>query len=826
MKALFQKYRLLGLVLIFIISAIIMGQLYFTQEMLIEDMQAITELSVSNLEKDISQWIALNSKVIEDIALYVSFNADNDNGIDYYMKALLKANPSFASLYYGSSENKMINASGWKPPAGFDLTQRPWYQEAALQKQLIYTGVFLNASKDKWIVTIAMPVFGEDGTLAGVVGGDLDVNTVIRQIQGEAGRIGGYAFVLDSKGKLIRQGESEADLGNGLKALNVDFERIVGKKGLEKLNGPSFNGFFAYTPIRDTGWTLGNLVSLKAAYPHYKHMLMTSLILVAALAVVFMVFIRLQKKHFLSPLFQLESGINAINPEKDRTYRINLAPDAGLDTLAATINAMLDKVERQLDQLQRMDSQLKISEERWKFALEGSGAGVWDINFSTQEINYSDSYKQMLGYSANDHIDEFSKLFTLIHPDDAERVRAEVEKHFRKEIACYTTEHRVRCKDGSYKWILDRGKVMVWRDDGEPLRMVGTHSDIDERKKAEEEILYLSYHDKLTGLFNRAYFEAELKRLDDEGLLPISIIMGDLNGLKMANDVFGHATGDRLLKTMADIFVKAAEDKGSVSRIGGDEFAIILPSATVDFANAIVTKIKNACKNVAADIIQPSVALGVGVKEHPDQDVDMLYKQAENMMYNNKLVESQSTRSSIISSLRKTLEEKTHETEAHGQRLRSHAMAIGKIIGLHDNQLNELELLALLHDIGKIAIPDSILEKKGKLTEDEWVIMRKHCEIGYRIAVSTPELAMVANGILHHHERWDGGGYPQALKEKEIPLSSRIIAVADAFDAMTSDRPYHRAIPQEEAVKELERCAGTQFDPKIIEIFIDQVLQS
>lgn len=359
---------------------------------------------------------------------------------------------------------------------------------------------------------------------------------------------------------------------------------------------------------------------------------------------------------------------------------------------------------------------------------------------------------------------------------------------------------------------------MVWSDDGSPLRMVGTHTDINERKKAEAEILYLSYHDKLTGLYNRAYFEAELKRLDQKRQFPLSIIMGDLNGLKMANDVFGHEVGDKLLKTMAGIFASVAGRSGIVARIGGDEFAAILPMTDADSANKTVNRIKEACSRAATEIIQPSIALGVGIKERADQDVDTLYKQAENMMYNNKLVESKSIRSSIISSLRKTLEERTHETEAHGQRLRNHAITIGNVLGLHDNQLSEFELLALLHDIGKIAIPDSILGKNGKLTEDEWIIMKKHCEIGYRIAVSTPELAVVSNGILHHHERWDGMGYPHGLKEKEIPLASRIITVVAAYDAMTSDRPYHKAISQDEAVRELVRCAGTQFDPMIVDI--------
>jgi HD-GYP domain-containing protein (c-di-GMP phosphodiesterase class II) len=214
------------------------------------------------------------------------------------------------------------------------------------------------------------------------------------------------------------------------------------------------------------------------------------------------------------------------------------------------------------------------------------------------------------------------------------------------------------------------------------------------------------------------------------------------------------------------------------------------------------------------------------MKSEMIQSVKEIYKQAEDRMYNNKLVESKSIRSSIITSLKKTLEERTHETEAHAQRMKAVSLEVGKIMELHDNELDELSLLAMLHDIGKIAIPDYILEKPTGLSPEEWKIMKSHCEIGYRIAVASPELAHIASLILSHHERWDGTGYPQELKGLEIPLLSRIITVVDAYDAMTNDRPYHVAVSSEAALKELERCSGTQFDPSIVEKVIKVISNS
>jgi diguanylate cyclase (GGDEF)-like protein/putative nucleotidyltransferase with HDIG domain len=360
------------------------------------------------------------------------------------------------------------------------------------------------------------------------------------------------------------------------------------------------------------------------------------------------------------------------------------------------------------------------------------------------------------------------------------------------------------------------------------LSILGVHNiklkdELAEIQKREEEISYLSVHDVLTGLYNRRYFEDSLKNTDEIEQLPISIIMGDVNGLKMANDVFGHSEGDKLLKHIGDIFGSSSNPQDIVARIGGDEFAIIMPGTNFKTAARVVEIIKKKCAYKSDGPIQPSVAIGLAEKKHPSQNLIDIYKEAEDRMYNNKLVESKSTRSSIIESLRKTLEEKTHETEEHCRRLKNLMLEIARQLGLSEVQFYEYELLGILHDIGKVAIPDHILEKPDKLNNDEWRIMRNHSEIGYRIAASTPELIGIADAILCHHERWDGKGYPQGLSGDQIPLSSRVLSVVDAFDAMINDRPYRKALAFSDAIEEIKRCCGTQFDPKIAEIFLKVV---
>lgn len=345
-------------------------------------------------------------------------------------------------------------------------------------------------------------------------------------------------------------------------------------------------------------------------------------------------------------------------------------------------------------------------------------------------------------------------------------------------------------------------------------------SDLSEQRRREDEVAYLSYHDKLTGLYNRAYFEQKLKEYDKECYFPISILMGDANGLKMTNDIFGHSQGDMILVTIANILSLACREKDIVARYGGDEFVVLLPNTSADEASKICKNILSLCNSMRKGDGKVSISLGYACKTNIGENINDTLNIAENFMYRHKLLESRSYRSSVISSLKKMLFEKSFETEEHAMRLTGLCVQAGKLMGLSQNDLNDLELFSMLHDIGKIGVKDQVLLKPGKLTDSEWVEMRRHCEIGYRIAQSAPELSHIADYILTHHERWDGTGYPQGLSGNQIPLLSRILAVADSYDAMVNDRYYRKALSKETAISELKRCSGTQFDPEVVKIFL------
>jgi diguanylate cyclase (GGDEF)-like protein len=342
--------------------------------------------------------------------------------------------------------------------------------------------------------------------------------------------------------------------------------------------------------------------------------------------------------------------------------------------------------------------------------------------------------------------------------------------------------------------------------------------------------MYLNYHDKLTGLYNRTYFEQQKINLDRSSQFPVSIIIGDVNGLKIINDSLGHSEGDKILITVAVILKSCCNKDHIIARIGGDEFGIILPNTDSEAVLEVVKRINLAYeehnKGISGDLNYTSISLGYASKTNDDETLDKVQKNAEENMYKHKLLESRSLHSAIIASIKTALHAKSQETEEHAQRLVKLSRAVGERIGLTDEQFDALELFSALHDIGKIGIHDQILNKPARLTEEEWLEMKKHSEIGYRIAMASPELIHIAEYILTHHERFDGTGYPKGQAGDDIPLLSRIVSVVDAYDAMTEDRPYRKGMSKEEALAEIIRNSGKQFDPRITEIFVDIIMNS
>ena len=472
----------------------------------------------------------------------------------------------------------------------------------------------------------------------------------------------------------------------------------------------------------------------------------------------------------------------------------------------------------------KFQEKVLIEKESEKGRIIDSLPGVYfqcklDSNWTM--LYMSEQCEKLTGYQPIDFINNkklsFNDLIIPKYKDYLMKSWLESKKHDQTN----NDEYEIIKKDGTTAWIWEKGKTFI--RNGEWL-IEGFLMDITVEKQIEEKVIYASNHDSLTGLPNRRYFDDKLKELDNPKNYPLVITMMDIDGLKLINDTYGHFVGDQAIKKVADMLTKFCLEPTIVSRIGGDEFLILSPKATLETYKPKLDDLITKISQIKIKEIQLSLSFGTAVKNDQSMRIDDVITEAENHMYSNKVLRSQSSRNQAISAIFNSLKEKHDEERKHSDRVSRYCAMMGEKLNLSENERLELEFAGRMHDIGKITIPDHILNKPGKLTEDEWEIMKAHTTNGYQILRSADKYSKLAEYALTHHERIDGKGYPQGLKGDEIPLFSRIISICDAYEAMTSDRSYRKAFTKEVAIEELKRCAGTQFDSKLVNVFINEVI--
>jgi diguanylate cyclase (GGDEF)-like protein len=328
-----------------------------------------------------------------------------------------------------------------------------------------------------------------------------------------------------------------------------------------------------------------------------------------------------------------------------------------------------------------------------------------------------------------------------------------------------------------------------------------------------------AFTDPLTGLANRRKLFADKRDLLRGGLEPgetVALGMFDLDGFKIYNDTFGHPAGDALLARLGQKLRAATGSGGTAYRMGGDEFCVIArgPGAAQVLVDA------QAALSEQDELVEISCSVGSVTLVPNETTLEQALRKADQRLYENKRTAHTREGGEAHSVLLRVLAESNDSLATHVNNVGSLAEAVARRLGLSETQITLTRLTAELHDIGKTAIPGEILDKPGPLDDDEWEFIKRHTIIGERILAAAPALAQIAPLVRSTHERLDGTGYPDGLSAEEIPLNSRIVAVVDAYDAMTGDRPYSTPLTPQEALDELRRCAGSQFDTTVVEAFI------
>lgn len=471
----------------------------------------------------------------------------------------------------------------------------------------------------------------------------------------------------------------------------------------------------------------------------------------------------------------------------------------------------------------RIDAEAHLIREKelFKATIRSIGEGIITTDTQGHITSLNKVAELLTGWAQSDaYGSSFEKIFHTVNDETRFFEPNLVEKILETGQPVRPKRNVILLAKDGVEYCIENSGTPIKDANGTIYGAVIVFRDITEEKEYFNEMKYLSCHDTLTGLSNRAKFEKELERLVADNVYPVSVIMGDVNGLKFVNDVFGHQEGDKLLKTVGNILKESCRQGDLAARFGGDEFIIILAGTSYEESDSICRRIMVKCEQHGSSAIKPSISLGVATKSEPYQDIGNIIKSAESRMYRNKLFESKSKESHVLGLLQKVLYEKSCETEEHALRLMELSEKMGHALNLRQNEKDDLKLLASLHDIGKVGISDNILLKPSKLTSDEWEEMKRHSEIGYRIAQASAEVSHISEYILFHHERWDGRGYPQGRMGKTIPLLSRIISLIDAYDVMVNSRSYKTASSKDDALEEIKKCAGTQFDPDLSELFI------
>ena len=493
---------------------------------------------------------------------------------------------------------------------------------------------------------------------------------------------------------------------------------------------------------------------------------------------------------------------------------------------AAELSLLMDGVWNSMKRRQAL-STLYFERNKYLQTLISIGDGVMVVNARGMIEMLNGVAERLTGWSTKDAADHHYKdVFVLSHEQPGFTIKDPIEDALLTNEVQELGNHAMLTSRSGASYYLEDSAAPIRDDQGNTVGVVLVFRDVTDKKEQRKKIEFLSFHDSLTGLYNRRYFEEEVQRVDVSGVLPVSIVLGDVNSLKLTNDIFGHAFGDMLLEKVSEVLRGVFGPQGVVARWGGDEFVILMPGASAARAEEAIAAVKEAFSKEQIRAIRGSISMGYATKTDAEEPISRVLAAAEENMYSAKSLNRDDVRSRAIDAITTSLYESSYRELEHAERVSELSVLLGRGLGLSEVKLKKLKEGARLHDIGKIVLEPNILNKNHLLTLEEWNEVKRHPIIGYRILNSFDDTVDLAESVLAHHEQWDGTGYPKGLKGEEIPLLARIIAVVESFERMTHDSDNTKARTKEDALRELRENAGRQFDPMLAELFARMMEES
>jgi diguanylate cyclase (GGDEF)-like protein/PAS domain S-box-containing protein len=810
------RFSLVSLVFVFLL--VVGGLFWFITDLLTEKQ---TEILTSKKDNAVME---IGGELNQIESLLISVGVSIENGADLVLveatiNDIADQNQNITQVFYGLEDGSyIITADNYDED--IDVTQRPWYIQAKNAGQSIYTNAYIDQVTNRPVITISVPVYDDD-RLMGVIGADVSILTITAFLQDFEYEEGGYAFLLDASYQVIGHPSMQTDEDELLAYDDFDIpvDSFSQTRGItEYIETDGRTGKIAYQYINHSGFVFGIFMTRAELTQSVRTFVIASMAVLALFLVSFVIVIFIYRQHIEKPMDVLIQDINLIDVQNKPDYRLSISDDKSFKNARMALNTLIDTSVKYQRQLENSMAELSLENQKFESLLSSSSDIVFVIDKQGRYVNIYGSVKEAIGISKKALIGKtHEEVFGTKY---AKERQIQYNRALKGERVLYSWESKTRGRTFYFENVINP----MFNQENEIIGAVGVARDITEQENRYKQLVYISTHDYLTDLYNRKVYDDELEKLSRQQAYPFAVLNFDFNGLKLINDAYGHIYGDIALKKTAEILKQFARTEDIVCRVSGDEFSVIMPQAKKKDVDDYKHKIQQAFRKTKVKNISLSVAMGYFIQKDHLTSLDEVRKIAENNMYKQKILDRKSVKNKAISAILKTLTDKYDYEKKHSQEVMSLSIKIGKALNLDDEALKALGTAAMFHDIGKISLPDNILNKPGKLNKEEYEVIKTHTTIGYDILNTADEYSELAIHASSHHERYDGKGYPNGLKGDQIPLFSRIIAVADAYEAMTSDRPYRKKMDKDYARQEIIDHSGTQFDPLIAKIFVKEVL--